>query len=137
MLNSSRDKDKDEDPWSVVAEYLQSTPATVSHSNLPYTLDSQLYRPIEHAIPLTTGETTLSRIRLKRSATNTANEPPPLGLELVVSPTDPTNDYEWAAKRLRELSDLDSPDFASASQVWQIPNAELSALCRAHLSLNN
>ncbi|KAJ2908452.1 hypothetical protein GGI21_002872, partial [Coemansia aciculifera] len=38
--------------------------------------------------------------------------PPPLGLEPAISPTDSTNNGEWAAKRLRELSDLDSPDFA-------------------------
>ncbi|KAJ2493795.1 hypothetical protein IWW37_000181 [Coemansia sp. RSA 2050] len=139
MLNSLSNA-RDSDPWNVVVEYLQSIPPSNKHSHLPYTLDTQLSGGNEQLPLLGSGETTLGAIRRRawqqQNPADVAGAPlsdsvPPPGTSDVVG------DLEWAAKQLRKLSDLDSPDFASASRVWQLPNAELSRLCRAHLSLNN
>ncbi|KAJ1814522.1 hypothetical protein LPJ75_002735 [Coemansia sp. RSA 2598] len=46
-------------------------------------------------------------------------------------------EYKWAATLLSSLSDMDSPDFSTAANVWRLPNTELSELCRAHLCLDN
>ncbi|KAJ2747980.1 hypothetical protein GGI20_000067 [Coemansia sp. BCRC 34301] len=131
-------KDNAADPWSVVAEYLLTTPANANLS-LPYTLDSQLLGAAGHVLPPVAGETVLGRSRARRwqlSMASVADGPQP-GSEPMVSASDSASDLEWAAKQLCTLSDQDSPDFASASQIWLLPNAELSALCQAHLSLNN
>ncbi|KAJ2353407.1 hypothetical protein GGH92_000680 [Coemansia sp. RSA 2673] len=141
MLNSHNNGNDDSDPWSVVAEYLRSTPTNSNH--LPYTLNSELPRGNEQMLSLSAGETALSAIRRKiwqqqqQQNTVSVTDGPLSDLAPTPSTNDKASDLEWAAKQLRTLSDLDSPDFASASRIWQLPNAELSRLCQAHLSLNN
>ncbi|KAJ2334489.1 hypothetical protein GGI00_001832 [Coemansia sp. RSA 2681] len=142
--NNDSDNDNDDsDPWSVVAEYLRSTPASSRPLDLPYTLDSQLVgqKELHILLPLAAGETTLGRIRREKwqnsNTASTADRALLPASEPAAGISDSIGDFEWAAKQLRALSDLDSPDFASASQIWQLPSAELSALCQAHLSLNN
>ncbi|KAJ2070354.1 hypothetical protein GGH13_004085, partial [Coemansia sp. S155-1] len=140
MLNSHNNGNDDSNPWNVVAEYLRSTPTNSNH--LPYTLNSELPRGNEQMLSLSAGETALSAIRKKiwqqqQQNTVSVTDGPLSDLAPTPSTNDKASDLEWAAKQLRTLSDLDSPDFASASRIWQLPNAELSRLCQAHLSLNN
>ncbi|KAJ2023189.1 hypothetical protein GGI06_001517, partial [Coemansia sp. S85] len=139
MLNSHSNA-KDSDPWSVVVEYLQSTPASSKHLHLPYTLDSQLSGRNEPLLPLGSREIALSALRRRawqqQTPVSVAGAPLPDSAPLP-STSDAVDDLEWATKQLHKLSDLDSPDFASASRIWQLPNAKLSRLCQAHLSLNN
>ncbi|KAJ2582934.1 hypothetical protein GGH95_001264 [Coemansia sp. RSA 1836] len=133
--NGNNDSDTDTDdsnPWSVVAEYLRSTPASSRPLDLPYTLDSQLVgqKELHILLPLTAGETTLGRIRREKwqrsNTASTADRALLPASEPAAGISDSKGDFEWAVKQLRALSDLDSPDFA-----------KLSALCQAHLSLNN
>ncbi|KAJ2472521.1 hypothetical protein EV174_005821, partial [Coemansia sp. RSA 2320] len=139
----------EQDPWSVVYQYLKSTPGSSSGDQLPYTLDSVLARAKDDdssgpaaMLPFASGETVLGRLRRQlwqhQSAVSVFASPMPADSTDDSEATDRSKaDPEWAATQLRSLSDLDSPDFATATQIWQLPNAQLFRLCEAHLSLDN
>ncbi|KAJ1988593.1 hypothetical protein GGI25_005747 [Coemansia spiralis] len=43
---------------------------------------------------------------------------------------------DWAIALLHSLSQSESPDFTSVSEVWQLPHSSLAKLCQKHLNLN-
>ncbi|KAJ1892329.1 hypothetical protein LPJ66_006411 [Kickxella alabastrina] len=106
----------------------QSTKRPSFTLNVPETTTSNITTNLSTALLSTIGSTPVLKNRRKQKQQNHYHHTTSTTNDNTAIAADVAEPHAWAIEKLRILSTTESPDFTQLSQIWQLPNPQLSNL---------
>ncbi|KAJ1892311.1 hypothetical protein LPJ66_006422 [Kickxella alabastrina] len=123
-----------DDAWSDITHYLKTNAPTQSTKrpsftlHVPETATSNTTTNLSAALLSTIGSTPVLKNCRKQKQQNHYRHTTITTNDNTVITADVAEPNVWAIEKLRILSTTESPDFTQLSQIWQLPNPQLSNL---------